>query len=186
MLKYLLILFSCSLTIDDAHSQSFGLKGGANVSWIGGDSEEVVPFIRYHLGIVSNVSLIEESLTLQPELYYSAQGTGVQGGGTARYHYLCLPLLAKIEGSKHYFLIGPQGAVLYEANFRYKEAKQNVSAQLNPVDFALVLGGGLKLSAWVNLELRYHHGISDTATNDDGDFPSRLFQLSFTHLLIQP
>ena len=186
MLKYLPILFSCLSAIADAQSQSFGLKGGVNVSWIGGDSEAVVPIIRYHAGVLSNVSLIEESLTLQPELYYSAQGTGVEGGGTARYHYLCLPVLAKMEGPNHYFLIGPQVAVLYEANLRYKEAKRNVSAHLNPVDFAMVIGGGLKLNAWANLELRYHHGMSDTATNDDGDFPSRLFQLSFTHLLIQP
>ncbi len=155
------------------------------MSWLGGEAENATPMFRYHVGLVGNLSLTEE-LILQPEFYYSAQGAGLEEGGTARYHYFCLPVLAKLDYEKHYFLIGPQVAVLYEGNLRHEEAKRNVSAQLNPIDFAAILGGGIKLSALANLELRYHVGISDTvAANEERYVPNRLFQLSFTHLLTQ-
>ena len=183
---YCTVLLGCLVATQSARSQSIGLKAGANVSWIGGDSEDVVLLLRYHVGLLSNVSLVEDAFTLQPEFYYSSQGTGVGEDGTARYHYFCLPVLAKLEHEKHYFLIGPQAAVLYEGNLRHKEARQNVTAHLNPVDISVVLGGGIKVSPLANIELRYHLGISDTAANNEGNFPNRLIQVSFNHLFTQP
>jgi hypothetical protein len=134
---------------------------------------------------VGNLSLTEKIL-LQPEFYYSAQGAGSKGDGTAHYHYFCLPALAKLNYEKHYFLIGPQVAVLYKGSLRHEEAKQNVSAQLNPLDFSAVIGGGVKLSNLTSLELRYHIGISNTiVAGEEYHVPNRLLQFSFTHLLTQ-
>ena len=73
---YCIALLGCLVVTQRAQSQSLGIKVGANISWIGGDSENVMPMLRYHAGLLSNVSLVEEALTLQPEFYYSAQGTG--------------------------------------------------------------------------------------------------------------
>jgi hypothetical protein len=182
MMKYYGAFLIGWLLSVSASAQVFGIKAGANVAWTGGDAEGTRPILRYHAGVFSEIAA-SERICFRPELYYSAQGTGLELEGTARYHYFCLPVLMKIAQEKSYFLLGPQAAVLYEANTRYREEKQNVSAQLNPIDFSLLLGGGIKVNAKAGLELRYHWGISSTSNRKEEHFPNRLLQLSFTYLL---
>lgn len=186
MKNYLLfVVFLFVYTCAFAQEHRLSVKGGANITWIGGDATNVQPALGYHIGLLTNTPIIQKRLFLQPEFYFSRQGANGQNDEKAVYHYFCLPALLKIDQPNYYFLFGPQVGLLYNAKMKIEDTKENVINRLNPVDLMLIVGVGFKVDSHINLEVRYHHGVSDTAANEDGNYPNRVIQFSLTHSLLR-
>lgn len=181
-IKFSLILCSF-LLLGNAMAQdnTVGIKGGLNISNIGGDAEGVSTKPGVHFGLFIQVET-SDNVIFQPEFIYSMQGASLDGGEDAKanYNYLNFPLIFKIypdqEGFN--FQLGPQLGYLLSAEIAVDNVDFDIEDQLNTIDFGIGLGIGYDVDDIV-LDARYNIGINSSAKDDsDGSFPLRTFQIS--------
>ncbi|MBD0403156.1 porin family protein [Flammeovirga sp. EKP202] len=152
-----------------------GVKGGLNVSNIGGDSEGTKSKMGIHVGGFVQFRA-SNSLCIQPELVYSMQGASLGDGVNVKYNYINVPVIFKLYPESHgfNFQAGPQLGILGGAKVSDGSDSIDVSDQVEGIDFALAVGLGYDFNG-MTLDARYNIGLS--STSDAGSYPNNVFQL---------
>jgi len=145
-----------------AQETTLGLKGGLNVSDIGGKQIGLVTRLGYHVGGFAEFGATP-FFSIQTELVYSLQGAAVDRSREVvlNYHYLNVPLMGKVYFYENAsFELGVQyGYLLKAVNFSFINPTE---ANLKKHDFAGVVGLSYLLSDKVLFSLRYNVGINST------------------------
>ena len=159
---------------------TWGVKGGANISTLGGFNSGNAPQLRLHAGFYYQQRL-EQQFGLSAELHYSMQGA--RAANISRrylaYNYLNLPLLIKFYNINDvYFEIGPQFGYLLYANFHEDGFTQSVTDNVKRFDFTGLIGAG-KETDFGNYGARAGFGFTNTSGGSVGN------DIVFRNLLLQ-
>jgi len=152
-----------------AFSQSFkiGVKGGATLNKLTGQSFKEQFSFGYHLGGFATIGL-GKTLAIQPELMFNQSNVDTSSKFSAVYQfnklskvklqYLTIPLLLNINANKFVTLqLGPQFAVLMNKS---KTLVQNGKDAFKGNDFSML--GGLQLNiSKIRIYGRYAVGLNN-------------------------
>lgn len=164
------LLFSVAmLTFVGANAQTFGLKGGLNISYISNYYEEPAnpkSKIGFNAGVFYNQSL-NEKLKIQPELLYSSKGMKYKYG-TEEFSYLSLPVFIQYSIVPNLYIeAGPEISYLLSSKDKfngnedyYGETIDNME-DMKKIDFGLGLGLGYNITNEFGVNARYVQGLLD-------------------------
>lgn len=181
-------------TFTAAQAQAtFGVRGGANLSNLSGDLRDEELFenkVSFHAGVTLNFPLVEDFVSIQPELLYSRKGFKTSGEeytnlllqtrrreGSVNYNYLDLPVLANINAGPVYFELGPQLSYLlsvnnetevYDGNGNQIASSRDEKSKEGLSEFEIGYAAGVGFSAQngISLGLRYNGAFSDFVKED--------------------
>ena len=166
-----------------------GVKGGANIIKINGQSFKDQFKYGYHVGGFAEIGL-GDKLGLQPEVLFNQVSTTVDSNykhiyqnvfnsnqSTVKLSYLSIPVLLtyKLIGNFLSLQAGPQFGILINQD---KTLLQNGGDAFKKGDFSLLAGAQLKLSA-IRISGRYVVGLNNINDIDNQDkWKSQGFQVS--------
>jgi len=168
---------------------SYGVKGGLNLASVKGkDVEGTSTLVGFHGGVQTNIPLAG-GFTLQPELFYSAEGTKMKvelpGDGdaiietTAKTHlnYLNLPVLLQYQHASGAFAVtGPQIGYLLSAKVKAPGISEDVKESFNKINFGWTLGVGYVIpTTSIGIDVRYNFGLTKLAKGEDGQPSAKAF-----------
>ncbi|TYP75079.1 porin family protein [Aquimarina intermedia] len=158
-LLFLFITIACFTYSSYAQMNSYGMRIGANYSTLSADNipeEFDESRIGVAVGFFAEIPL-NENLSLQPELQYSAQGNKQEN---FRINYLQAPIVFKYELNRLLNIqLGPQvGVKIWEW-----EDRNNYKT----FDFAAVAGIGVNITKNIFVDLRYAHGLSNVIEEEN-------------------
>jgi|JI10StandDraft_1071094.scaffolds.fasta_scaffold24957_3 hypothetical protein len=174
LLPSLLQLFLVSI----CSGQMPNLKAGLNVSTITSPSSANEFQAGFYAG-VSGLKKINKSIDLKVELLYSKQGAKGGLNERARYNYLNMPLIISIYlGQDFYFDLGVQTGIILNATVANENDKQNITAELNTLDFALCSGVSYSLNEFLKIETRLNYGLTNSVRFPipEGSYRNMVFQ----------
>ena len=160
------LLFFVSLL--PAQNVVFGAKAGGNLATLTGNSDFEYKF-GAQFGAVANIALSLD-FSLQPELFYSAQGYRRNENGvreTGKIDYFNLPVLINFRVAEGFSLqAGPQLGV----NIRNEREVEggigdNTALFINDIDFSAALGLQYFFDASFFAQARYTFGLSEVVRN---------------------
>lgn len=183
MKKVFLLLLTGS-SIAAAHAQiKLGIKGGVNFSTINsGDFGQVNMITSFHLGGLASLPL-PRNFSLQPELFYSAQGAkSTEVGVTANLNlnYLNFPVLLKYNNPTGFFAeTGPQVGSLLAAKLKFPEFNEDEKSSYKSTDWSWVFGLGYFFKdLGLGIDARYNLGLSDFINlSYNGEARNNVFQV---------
>ena len=176
-------------TTTSAQRFDLGIKGGANLGKLSGQSFSDQFSLAYHLGGFAEIGL-GRKWSVQPEvlfnqvnadttsqfgdIYNNLLGNG-NGSGNIRLRYLSIPLLLNYQLTKGIQLqAGPQFAILMDQN---KNLLENGRAAFQNGDFSLQAGVQVRLSKF-RIYGRYGIGLNNLNDIDNQDrWKSQTIQL---------
>ena len=156
-----------------AYSQSFGVKGGANISTISkentwGDTNSKIGF---YAGLYMNAP-VNALFSIQPELIYNNMGVKYTNGNTSHtlnLNYLSMPIMFQFELiPKFYVEGGPQFGVLIGNKNKYVSDSKTIIEKDKDAYNQLDLSGGIGLGFKFNnmaIGARYIIGFTDIKKN---------------------
>ena len=168
----LLALALLTMIFSAAHSQGFhlGIKGGANIGKITGQSFKDEFNLGYHVGAFATIG-IGKKFAIQPEVTFNQVNTdtstrfseiytGFNHINDIKLHYLSIPVLLNFNVNKFITLqAGPQFGILIDQN---KDLLENGGDAFKSGDFSLV--GGVQLNL---LRFRVYGRFVGGTTNID-------------------
>lgn len=173
-----LTIVSCCSTADASATASdkkvvFGAKAGVNFADITGDDvESFKGLTSFHLGAVAEIPICN-SISLQPELLYSRQGSDYEEAsfsGSVKADYLNVPVMAKYYLGEGFSVeAGPQIGFLMSAKDEYDGGDDDIKDYLKSTDFGVNFGLGYKLDNGLNFSARYNLGLSNVNDSNDLD-----------------
>ncbi len=184
-----------AFAFSNAQETRFGVKGGLNISNLGGDVEDNSAILGFHVGGFAEIKL-SEKFAIQPELLFSTQGSKIEDSGEdysaedkLNLSYINLPIMAKFFVAPKFSLeAGPQIGFLVSAKDKYEEtylgetisSDEDVKDNFKSIDFGLNLGAGFDFTENLSAGVRYNIGLSNIADADDEDFKlnNSVFSLS--------
>ncbi|WP_281232070.1 porin family protein [Flavobacterium gelatinilyticum] len=151
----------------NAQETRFGVKGGLNISTLGGDASGVSSLVGFHVGGFAEIKIIEK-LAIQPELVFSTQGAKEKFFGekyNTNLNYLNIPVVAKYYITKEFSVeAGPQIGFLVSA----KSDGEDVKDLYKSIDAGFNIGAGYNFTENLSVNLRYYLGLANVVdTNDD-------------------
>ena len=169
-----LVLLILSSTIIYAQGFHFGLKAGANLDKINGESFNNNFRLGYGLGGFSEIDFTK-SLGIQPELLFNQTNTtitnsgsqifNINSGDNIQLNYLSIPVLLRINTGAFTINLGPQYSILVN---NHKTTLQNSQDAFKSGSTAAICGLQLNLQA-LRIYARYSVGLSninDIASQD--------------------
>lgn len=179
----LVILQTQAQTSKREEGIKFGIKGGINASNFMGDVEDNAMRYGLHIGILSEI-IINDKISLQPELLYSAQGFKNETPGfysKSKFDYILLPVLVKYYAAEKLSIeAGPQVGFLVNSINRDNNGNTDIKDQ-SIVDFGVNLGMSYDLSNGIFVSGRYNLGITNvnnSKTSGAFNYTNSVFQLS--------
>ncbi len=184
-------IFFCLLLITAANSVFAQIRLGAiagvtfaNQKWV--SNTQTMPGIgtsaQFHIGATADVPISAE-LSIQPELYYSSQGTSLSSNFPliSNYNkfnlgYLKLPVLLTYmyDANKMFWYagVGPYIGRLAYNNYSFIQNEKRLGAgslkvgttadqQITPYDFGIKGKIGFELKKGINFGFYYEHGLKD-------------------------
>ena len=189
-MKKVLLVTVCMGVAYFSHAQvKFGFKAGANLSNVGGkDAIGASSLIGFHGGVQAGIPLVS-SLSLQPELFYSAQGTKVEvetsGDGdeiittkaNTHLNYLALPVLLQYRHASGMFVqTGPQLSYLLSAKVKANGQSEDLKEDFKKMDLSWTLGVGYAIAdGKIGFNVRYNFGLSKLGKAADGEAPAKVY-----------
>jgi hypothetical protein len=184
-----------------AQSATFGVKAGVSLTNVTGDGTSSAKNIfGFHGGLIANFA-VNDAFSIQPELLYSMKGTkqeesltfnGVtySAKATARFHYIDVPVLARVNAGGIFFELGPQVGFLAAANQKTEvsgagsgSSDDDIKSELKTVDFGYAAGLGYQLSNGPGIGIRYNGGFSDINKNSgSSSIRNSAFQLYLSYM----
>ena len=156
-----------------AYSQSFGVKGGANISTISkentwGDTNSKIGF---YVGAYMNAP-VNALLSIQPELIYNNLGVKYENNNTSHtlnLNYISMPIMFQFELiPKFYVEGGPQFGILIGNKNKYQSDSKTIIEKdkdaYNQLDLSGGIGLGFKFSNMA-IGARYIIGFTDIKKN---------------------
>lgn len=180
---------------------SFGIKAGGTLTTVTGPGRAGSIF-GFQAGLLRNFA-VNRSFSIQPEVLYSMKGfkaTNYETSfGTAtstrmRFHYLDVPVLARVQEGGFFVEAGPQisfavGAdgYLRGTGSGFSEAKRDLKDFVNVVDLGYVGGVGYQPAQGLGIGLRYNGGFLDAVQTVGGrGHKNSGFQLYVAYLFGNP
>jgi hypothetical protein len=166
---------------------SLGLKAGLNVAnqtySMSGISISPSSLTGFHGGLWANFKF--GKFGLQPEAYYSTQGSSLSSGGvtsTNKFNYINIPILLRYNITNFLNLhAGPQFGLLASA----KSDGLDVKSQVKSLDFSAAVGAGFDLPFGLMGGLRYCAGLTNIdKTNSGTSVKNSIFQIYVGYRLI--
>ena len=176
-----------------AFAQTFGVKGGMNVSSLSNDGglDDSKSKIGFNAGLFMNMPIAAE-FSIQPEILYNNLGSKViltettigENDYTAEYarhlDYISVPVMFQYNATPSFYLeAGPQFSFLIDARDKYKSTKNGSTTNsdtkdlnkdaFNTFDFGLGLGAGYWITPKLGINARYVAGFSDIYKDNSGD-----------------
>lgn len=170
------LLFSCILCLSIpalAQNRRFnvGLKGGLNYSWLSDNYPPNTQRTSFHLGAVIHVR-VHENWRIQSELYFSAQGEGIDNTHKhlrQDHNYLLFPTLMQYRFNKRFFIeTGPQiGALMnrHALPFEIESEDPYRDNNTNLFDLSVAVGAGYQFTRRVSAYTRFNQGITNMRRN---------------------
>lgn len=164
----------------NAQDTKFGAKGGLNFATVS-ETEGAKNKIGFNIGVFAEIG-ISDSFSVQPELLFSTQGAGYEGGSTSL-NYINIPVMAKFKVAEGFSLqAGPQFGLLMSATSNPDNGdSKDVKDGLKTLDLGLNFGAGYDISENIMVDLRYNLGLGGlTKDLPDGakDSNNRVIALS--------
>jgi len=156
-----------------AYSQSFGVKGGLNVSTVSKDNgwNDTNAKIGYFAGVFMHAS-VNGIISIQPELLYNNMGVKYENGNTSHtlnLDYLAMPIMFQFEPVPRFYVeAGPQFSYLVGNKNKYESGNKTIIVKDKDAYNQLDLSGGLGLGFRFNnmaLGARYLFGFTDIKKN---------------------
>ncbi|WP_338407815.1 porin family protein [uncultured Flavobacterium sp.] len=175
----IILIFTVSFNVK-AQIAKFGIKAGLNYAnqtgtdiTVNTTNYKTEAITSYHAGIIAEISLFE-SLSIQPELFYSTQGATYKNVAEeikSEVGYISIPVMVKIGLSKSISLeLGPQ------ASFLLSGKDQFVAKDPNTFDFSVAGGLGIKVTKSIFISGRYVLGL--TEVSKDAQTKNSVLQVS--------
>jgi len=161
--------FSC------AFSQSFGVKGGVNISTINTDGwDDTNTKIGYYAGLYMHAP-VNSVFAIQPELIFNSVGAKYSAGKTSHtltLDYIAMPIMFQFELIPQFYLeAGPQMGFLISNKDKFESGDKTTTItdkdRFNSFDLSLGLGAGVKIQNSLKLTARYLAGFSDISKNGE-------------------
>lgn len=189
MKPYLLTAITFLIIISAAQAQhvNIGIKGGLNGYTIAGDnSSNNDTRYSFHIGLLGHIHLNKE-FALQPEIYYSSQGTKYTIGSTEtnlKLNYVNLPLLLQYMFDNGFRIqAGPQLGILASAKSEIGSTVFDVKSNFKDTDVAVAVGMSyVKPSTSLGFDIRYNHGLTNINQNTAVNSYNRGFQVGIFYL----
>ncbi len=189
-MKKLFLLLLTGSSIAATHAQiKLGIKGGVNFSTINivstinsEDFGNVSTIAGFHLGALASLPLIS-NFSLQPELFYSAQGaksTELGVKANLNMNYLNFPVLVKYNHPTGFFAeTGPQVGSLLAAKLKFAEFNEDEKSGFKSTDWSWVFGVGYFFKdLGLGIDARYNFGLSNFIDlSYNGQASNRVFQV---------
>lgn len=164
-----ILLFAIMIISFTAESQTFGIKGGLNLSNVSNlYFEEADPQAKLGLNAGAFVNIpVSSSISLQPEVLFNAKGLKY-GSGTDELNYISVPLMLQyniIPGL--YIEGGPEVSYLLSAKDKfngtsnYEAETIDYTDELNKIDVGVGIGIGYNITQNFGLNARYVPGLFD-------------------------
>jgi len=116
--------------------------------------------------------VVQPKFTIQPEVNFSMQGVEINNNITEysiKLHYITIPVLAKLNGSKVSVFAGPQLGILLSADKDVSGGSNaDIKDQFRSSDIYLVFGADYKFGRNVFFGARYNVGLQQIANNGTG------------------
>lgn len=168
-----------------------GIRAGFNfATWAGDNVNESAAESRVGVAIGGYATFaLSSSLSLQPELYYSMEGTKTKesfGSATFSMDYIRVPLLVRVNLPVNsqigvHVVGGPNIGVLLNAEVEEGGQQLDFKDNASAIDFGLSVGAGVDIplqAGGLNFEARYMLGLTSVDdTSDDADISNRVFSL---------
>ena len=179
MKSYFLSLALVAISLNVANAQSFhaGIKFGANINKLSGQSFKDEFTYGYHAGIFTEIP-ISRKWTIQPEVVFSEVNKDTSSkfsqlynlnanrASNIKFSYLTVPLILNYNITSLVSLqAGPQFGILLD---QHKDLLQNGKAAFKQGDFSMVGGVQVKLSSF-RLYARYVVGLNNLNDIDNQD-----------------
>lgn len=167
-------------------AQSFGVKGGMNVSSLSNDAglSDSKSKIGFNAGVFMNAP-IAENFSIQPEVLYNNLGSKVTqnvelGGNTytaesaLHLDYISVPVMFQYNATPEFYLeAGPEFGFMISAKNKFKSSTNgdvNESQithldtdNFNTFNFGVGLGAGYWITPRLGINARYVAGFTDVA-----------------------
>jgi hypothetical protein len=179
MKSYILSLAIIAFLVNTSNAQSFhaGIKFGANVNKLSGQSFKDQFTYGYHAGVFTEIP-ISKKWTIQPEVVFNELNNDTSNKFSQLYSlnasrvsniklsYLSIPLILNYNVTKMVSLqAGPQFGILLD---QHKDLLQNGKAAFKQGDFSMVGGLQVKLSS-LRVYARYAVGLNNLNDIDNQD-----------------
>ncbi len=176
---FFLLISTTSAVFVSAQSFHIGVKAGANLGKIDGESFKQEFNLGYQLGAYVSFDF-NKNIGIQPELLFSQTNTTVDSGYKAIYNnvpgtvigskahlnYLSIPILLRINADKLLTLnVGPQFSIHTNKD---ETLVQNGKDAIKSGDFAAVFGAQINLGS-INIYGRYNVGLNNLNDIDNKD-----------------
>lgn len=168
----LMLFLICFTAFSQSRIHSnFGIKAGATAAKFGQEHINWDTKYRWHAGLIAHLH-ISDHFAIQPELFYSAQGSEHVIVGSDRQielGYLQLPVLFQyMTGSGFRFQGGPQIGLLMSARQQINGGtKADVKDSFKKTDFSLTAGISYITRMGLGFDARYSYGLSDISDTDN-------------------
>lgn len=191
-----LLITATLLTFTFSFSQSFGAKGGLNISKISSSGwDDSDPRIGWYAGLYVHMPT-SPVFAVQTELLYNSLGGKHKISNqkhTLTLDYISLPIMYQFKFLDNFFVEGgPQLSFLVNNRDKYKSGSKTViesdSDRFNKFDFSLALGAGARIRSDMKLTARYTIGFTDINkkgetgfSNHDNKLRNRAFQFGIQY-----
>lgn len=186
-ISFSVLLFLFAVTAMAQSKVRVGIKGGANYSTLAlkGNSptiNDITEKVGFLAGMFVNIPA-GTKFSVQPEIFYSQMGAYINNKtllqSQYRLNYLSVPLLAKVNLTKHLSLIaGPQADVVVGATKVVNAGRQNALSDFKESSFAGVAGFELWPAQRLGLSARYIYGFSNISKTAGEELYNRAGQLA--------
>jgi hypothetical protein len=162
--------------VSQAQGFRLGIKGGANLTKISGQSFDDGFRLGYQLGGFSEIDF-SKGIGIEPEVLFSESQSRTASGASSIYtnlngnqnitlNYLSIPVLLRLNANKHVtFVVGPQYSILMNNS---NTVFQNGKDAFKSGDFSLVGGIQLNVGA-LRIYGRYNVGLQNINDIDNQD-----------------
>lgn len=185
----LLIIVAFILTNINAQAQhgNIGVKAGFNAYNTSGDNTGSNEYkIGLNIGMISHFHMGEQ-FALQPEIYFSQQGTSYKSNGNdvdLNLNYVNIPVLFQYMFDNGFRIhAGPQLGLLASAKTKIGNNNNDVKNNFNGTDIGVTVGMSyVKPSTGFGYDIRYNHGLTNiNDSNVDVNY-NRGFQFGLFYL----
>lgn len=181
----LLIMLAFIMTTFELQAQhsNIGIKGGLNTFTINGDNSGGNDYkLGFHIGLLSHHHMGDQ-FALQPEIYFSTQGTSFNNGDL-NLNYVNIPLLFQYMFDNGFRLeAGPQLGILTSAETKIGNNTEDVKNDFKSTDIGLVMGMSyVKPSTGLGYNIRYNHGLTDITENSNSNSYNKGWQFGLFFL----
>lgn len=189
MKTYLLtaITFLLMTTAAQAQHVNIGIKGGLNGYTIKGDnSSNFDPKYSFHVGLLGHIHMNDE-IAIQPEIYYSVQGTKYKSNGAdvnLNLNYVNIPLLLQYMFDNGFRIeAGAQLGILASAKSESGNTTIDVKSSFKSTDIGGVVGMSyVKPSTGLGFDIRYNYGVTNINASNTVNAYNRGFQVGLFYL----